>query len=348
MRLEFKDFLRNLESSKYSFYFFTGPEEYPKLRVKDRMMALPRFQGFVRTIVSANELKPQDLFDKFSQPQLFNAGEVVVIQQVDRLPAAAKKALLELLENPSPGQPVLICMTDNERVDAADPLEGYAFSSPQAAHVFFPILTDMEVMGWAKGELKRKNIEAPPEVLDTVASVYGNELYSWANFIKSLEMYLGDRRKADKKDVETLLNSATPREEAAWRELEQSVFQMLERDGDGETLAALLGQLEQFIESASDSTESCVIRVYQLLGERVYELASSKAGVVPSRRFPYVSYQGLIRQAAPKWNWEEIKQLYAFVLDGERHMKTGLMEAKSSAIHCLSRLWELSVPAGVS
>lgn len=299
-----------------------------KLRAKKRLLARPDYAGYVKKRIFAQGINLQELWDSLNSGGLFGEGEIIVIERVDELSAASKKILLDILEQweADTSSKILVFISQAERMDATDPLEGHLIANSRACHVYFPFLTEAEVLAWARGELRRKKIEADGIALDMALEAYSNDLYSWMNLIENLEIYLGGPGRAGVTEVEKLLGISTAREDRIVEEINRAAIGAFAQGrSSGEILGRSLKAAEQLLISSAEGPPGCALRVMRIFADVVYELGVCKAGVYSSRRRHDPDLADLLDRAAGRLDWGGIKRLYSTLLEGERNIKRGLL-----------------------
>ncbi|MBI2070061.1 MAG: hypothetical protein HYT79_05605 [Elusimicrobia bacterium] len=335
MKLGFKDFFIKLDKLTPTVFYLTGPEEYLKLRAKERLLARPDCAGFARVRMQGRELDVQELWDSLNSPQLFSSGEIIIIEKVEKIKAADKRSMLEVLEayfETEAAGKIVVMISEAQRMDVADPLEGFLLANPSAAHVFFPVLTEEDVVSWAKGELRRKNIEVGQESLERIARSYANELYSWANLIKNLELSLGSKKRAEPQDVEMLLADSSPKEDRLLDELSDTAYALLDRS---RSAPACLGQAlflsDGLFAAGVEGPQAAALRLMRAFADAVYELGVAKSGTYSSRQKRDYNLGVRLKKAASLWSWESVRKLYSVLIDGEMDLKTGRLAPESAA-----------------
>lgn len=346
MKLHFKDFFTKLDKLGTPIYFFTGPGDYLKFRARERLLARDAFKDYAKTKLNPKELDPQALSSHISESTLFGAGEILIFDGIDKIKVVLKQQLLEILdalEEQNDLSKILLFISNNERTDAADPLEGHFLASQLASHIYFPLLTIEEVASWAKGEFKRREIVVSQELLEKVSVVYGNDLYLWSNLLERTALFLAGGKKLSTKDIEELLAASSTQEDILLERLEGVILNALKNGASGDDLRSLTASLRDFFVATKDPPQTSCIRILWLLSDIVYELGLTKSGSARHRRFVDKKAM-LIKDCAPKINWEKIQDFYKTFLEAERQIKTGALEPTIAIQECLSNLWESLIP----
>ncbi|MBI4064384.1 MAG: hypothetical protein HY401_08815 [Elusimicrobia bacterium] len=334
MKLAFKEFFVKINELNLPIFFFTGPEAYLKLRAKERILARSDLAGYSKTHLDGPGLDVGLLWDALSSPQLFTRGEIIIIERADRIGAPAKRSLLEILENWQEGNTaskVIIFISQDDRIDAADPLEGHLMTSPKAYHVFFPVLTENEVVSWAKGEFKRRGLAVSSEIMERAAGAFSNDIYNWINMIRALELCAGPAGEVKLEDAREFLGSFSFQEERILGDFQRLALEALAlKKTEEELFGRMTAAMERLLGASPESDQTCVLRALRVFADLVYELGVAKSGVYSSfrKRFPEVYYQ--LQKAAPLLSWPDIKGFYAALIEAERNIKTGRLEARSA------------------
>ncbi|MBI4668959.1 MAG: hypothetical protein HY747_07210 [Elusimicrobia bacterium] len=152
MKLAFKDFFLKADQIKTPVYFFTGPNDFLKLRAKERLLSRPDFAGFSKIRMEGAGFDVQSLWEGLNTSDLFSNGEIYIVEKTDRLNAASKRSLLEVLDDFEEKEgisKIIVFISESDRQDITDPLEGHLLANQNACHIFFPALTEAEALSWA-------------------------------------------------------------------------------------------------------------------------------------------------------------------------------------------------------
>jgi len=267
-----------------------------------------------------------------------------VLLSADRMPAASKKALLEIWEGRPQDGPVnaAVCISDNDRMDPADPLEGFAMGDKRACYVYFPEFTQEETLAWARGDLKRRGLEIPPQALDEAAGRYGTQLHLWAGFLNRLDLTATARGRVSLEQARAAIEAQSQEAGAAWMQWETVLLEVFSRRSGPAGLGRLLEAGQNFIEASGETPEYCFLRYLRTAGDRTYEIACLKAAVAPSRAFPYSRWKPALQAAAPRWDWPGLERAYTLLLNGERQLKTGELSGETVWSSWLASFWRLA------
>jgi len=345
VKLHFKDFLAKCDQLDTPIYYLTGPEEFLKFRAKERLFKRNTFKDFTKTKLTASELNPQTLWGHLCEPGLFAKGEVIVFNGIDAISASLKKSFLETIvaweEQENTGK-ILIFISDEAKVDPADPLEGHFLANSGVTHVFFPYLTITEVTALMKGELKRRKKSVPEDCYEKMATVYGNDFYQWNNFVEQLDLYLGDKVSAGPEDIDALLAIASGQENIIYNAIEKAILTSLQGNPSGQTLKELVLNLEKLLQNTSESLQFTSLQILRYLGDMTYEIGLAKSGVSSYRRMYESPRQVIAKTCAQKFNWDHVSELCEIALGGERQIKTGALPPEIAAQEALKKVWEFA------
>lgn len=333
MKFAWKQFFTQADKLTFNRYFFTGPEHFLKIRAKDKLLARPDWKGYSIKRAGAKDIDFQELWNLLNSGGLFQEGQIIIIEQCDKFSAASKKTLIDILEKIDDEGPmvnkILIFISQKERMDAADPLEGHIMAGPSGCHVFCPVLDENDILSWAKGELRRRRIEVEPKALSQAVTAISTDLYSWMNLINHLELLR--ESPIGSGQIASLLGAGTIHEEKLYDDLRLAAFESLSRKTPADqSLKQILGAAEQLTGSSSEGPQETVLKILRLFADGVYELGAAKAGAYSSIYRHHPELADLIRKAAGLWNWDGVKTLYDLLLQAERHIKKGILNPEAA------------------
>ncbi|MBI4370022.1 MAG: hypothetical protein HY547_07320 [Elusimicrobia bacterium] len=346
MRIEYLAFFKNVDGRKETIFYLCGPEPFLKRRARERLIGRPDFKGYARSRFQAPSLNLAALWEKIAGRGLFSMGEVIVLDRVEKLSAANKKSLLELIdrwEESAAQGTILIFVSDSEKKpDPADPLEGRMMASPAACHVFLPELRISEVASWARGELKRRQIEISASALDHACGVLANELHAWNNLIVNLDLSLGIRRRASLEDVTELLEGASIDQERIRRRFyDRALDVMIAKENSGELLCQFLSDVEDIMAKSPQGETPAALGLLRGFADWTYEMGLAKAGGYSSRRKRDPDLDRRLMASAKRWSWDEVIRLYDSLIVAERRIKTGFLPPETVIRQLVLNIFEL-------
>ncbi len=198
---ELKEKLRATDIS--SLYLLLGPEEYlgrelisliTDAAIGDEM----RDFNFVE--LDSLTVQPPELLHELNAYPLGSERRVVLIQNINSLPAPTEEALKESV----PGLPAFLTLIlTSERMDRRTTL--YKSISHEGSVVELRPLKPPEVKVWIRERLRGCGKKIAPHLIDNIFELTGANLSDVSNEIENLIAYMGDKTEVEQSDIDALV-----------------------------------------------------------------------------------------------------------------------------------------------
>lgn len=198
---ELKEKLRTNDIS--SLYLLLGPEEYLGRELISLITNAAIGEGmrdFNFAELESPTAQPPELLHELNAYPLGSQRRVVIIQNINSLPAPSQEALKESV----PGLPdFLTLILTSERMDRRKAL--YKSISNEGSVVELRPLKPAEVKIWIRERLKEQGKKIVPQLVDNIFELTGANLSDVSNEIDNLVAYMGDKAQVEQSDIDALI-----------------------------------------------------------------------------------------------------------------------------------------------
>lgn len=180
-------------------YLFSGEEDFLKEEALRRLTSSviePSFKSFDVDILYGDATEFQTLKMRAETPPLGSKRRVVVLRNTEGLPEGARKSLLGYLDSPSPKSCLVFI------APKVDLKRGFFKNlAAKTQSIVFWRLFDSEITKWVSKYLKEKQLSIDEEALYLLQSSVGNDLFSLANELDKLSIYVGRGKRIGVEEV---------------------------------------------------------------------------------------------------------------------------------------------------
>lgn len=293
-------------------YLLLGPEEYLARELTSLIIDSALGDGmrdFNFAELDALTTDPPTLFQELNSYPLGSTGRVVLIRGAGSLPISTQEALRDAAAD-LPDFLTLIITA--ERMDKRKAL--YKALVKAAVVVDMRPLKPSDVKAWIRDRFRDEGKRIPPQLVDHIFELTGNNLSEVANEVANLVAYMGDNDTVTQSEIDSLVASRQ----------KKPIYKLTEHIADGEFMPALVllrrllteGEHELRILWHLDFMVKRMLRAKSLLEEGVREEGVMKA----------LNIQPFLRQRFSRqvrsFSLDELRSMYGSIVEWDSKFKS--------------------------
>lgn len=207
MVMKYQELMDSVSKGKLaSAYLFSGEEDFLKEQALKKIISSqvkPGFQSFDLDVVYGDEVDFGTIKSRAETLPMGSARRVLLLKNLEGLPQGAKKRLLDYLDSPPPKTIIVLVAS---KVDLRKGF--YRDLAKKTRSVIFWRLSESQVPGWILGYLKEKGLSIEEEALYLLQNSVGNDLFSLANELDKVCLYLGEGERIVAAHIRSVVGSA--------------------------------------------------------------------------------------------------------------------------------------------
>ncbi|MEA3272648.1 MAG: DNA polymerase III subunit delta [Patescibacteria group bacterium] len=189
-------------------------------------------------------------------------------------------------------------------------------------HIYdYPLLRGYGLKQWICDEVKNLSVDIQPVAVEILIQNIGSDLWRMSNELQKLSAYCLGRNMITSKDVQLMISN----------KLEDNIFKLTDALGDKNTKTSLR-IFRDMLELESDKDQyilTMLVRQFRILLETKSFLDEKKNATRDdvAKKFklhPFVASKSLVQ--AKKFELDELKKIYAKILEFENKQKTGFIK----------------------
>jgi len=202
--MTYQEFFKRIEKKDFAqIYFFSGAEDYLLQECVDKLIQAfvdPASKEFNFDIFYGDQADAGKIIDVANAYPMLTETRVVIVRDVQKLPAAGLDALARYLEKPSPTTRfIFTCGKADARNKAISKIK------KASCLVELKPLYDNKVPGWIQSTLKQRGLRISQEACLLLHSHVGNNLRAIMNEIEKLQLNLQDGATIEASDVQHIV-----------------------------------------------------------------------------------------------------------------------------------------------
>jgi DNA polymerase III subunit delta len=285
-------------------YLLLGDDEERKARGVERLRRDRPVEAH-----DASETGAEAVVSACNSYSLFGGGPFVLVKNLDAWNAAQKAAIVDYLENPSPGADLVLL---GKKLGAREKLLAAVKRSGEVHNLEQP--TGRALVGWVVGNAKKLGLDLPKDVAQGLIDRCSGDKMRLASEIEKLALYVREG-KATREDVETLCPP----------DVQSNIFAFVDALAAGDRGKALK-LLEDLVRTGEPPMRMTymVRRQFRLVAHArtLFGRGASQGEVAKELQVPPFVARKLEEQARGLGE-EDLEKALALVLDLERGLKGG-------------------------
>ncbi len=319
---EFEREIQNIRSGELRpLYFCYGADSYLRDQAISEIRKALKASGasYAYSIVNGSDSDATEIRDLLFGASLFQSQRCTVLFEVKGLLPSARKVLLQYLENPEPGNIlILTAETPDYKNSLYKRIQEHAFTLMTSAPF------ENEIPGWVRSYLADRGRQISAAGIAELLRLVGADLGNLSNELEKLDIYLPEGRKVEEEDVrmisgQSLVHSMDDLMAAIGRKDKARAFAVCKNLIENDTSAVyLLVALYQFI------WKLIMLKDKRMLSQ-TKDLAKS-IRVFRKKQVEELQYYSL------RYTMPELRRALSALVDADRRLKTSSCDNLSNLL----------------
>ncbi|MEW5702897.1 MAG: DNA polymerase III subunit delta [Candidatus Zixiibacteriota bacterium] len=156
--------------------------------------------GAALRIFTAPHVEMDRLLELGTTVPLFETVQLIVVEQIDRLPAARQKELADIVSGCGPTTKILLTAESIDRRTSF-----YKTLANLGPCEVFPRIYQDDIPGWVKRLAGEIGWVLSPQATELISSVHGTDLFAVAQTLERVTLFIGQKRRIEVGDIETVI-----------------------------------------------------------------------------------------------------------------------------------------------